>query len=121
MTTVAALSDRHAVANDLLLELEELTPWADATMAATRTRMAAVRRLLRQPQAIAPAELGDTLTPREVEVLRRLQGSQSLREIANDLYVSHNTIKTFTVSLYRKLGAHSRSEAISIARSIALL
>jgi LuxR family transcriptional regulator, maltose regulon positive regulatory protein len=56
-----------------------------------------------------------------VEVLRRLQSSQSLREIANDLYVSHNTIKTFTVSLYRKLGVHSRSEAIAIARSITLL
>jgi LuxR family maltose regulon positive regulatory protein len=121
MATVAARSDRHEVASDLLLELEELTPWTDATMTTTRARIDAVRRFLGQPAVAAPPDVGDPLTPREVEVLRRLQGSQSLREIANDLYVSHNTIKTFTVSLYRKLGAHSRSEAIAIARSITLL
>jgi LuxR family transcriptional regulator, maltose regulon positive regulatory protein len=121
MATVAAQSGRHAVASELILELEELTPWTDATMATTRTRIAAVRRMLGRPMPPAPPDLGDPLTPREVEVLRRLQSSQSLREIANDLYVSHNTIKTFTVSLYRKLGVHSRSEAIAIARSITLL
>ena len=46
-------------------------------------------------------------------MLRRLQGTQSLREIAAELYVSQNTIKTFTLSLYRKLGVHSRSEAVA--------
>ena len=49
-------------------------------------------------------------------MLRRLRGSQSLREIAGDLYVSHNTVKTITSSIYRKLGAHSREDAIGIAR-----
>ena len=42
---------------------------------------------------------------------RLLQGSLSLSEIAGELYVSTNTVKTHTQSLYRKLGASSRTEA----------
>ena len=52
------------------------------------------------------------------EILRRLHGSQTLKEIATDLYVSHSTVKTVTLSLYRKLGTHSRAEAIDIARPL---
>ena len=62
--------------------------------------------------------MGESLTPRERQILRRLHGSQTLQEIATDLYVSHNTVKTITLSLYRKLGAHSRAEAIDIARRL---
>ena len=62
---------------------------------------------------VMKARVGETLTPRELEILHRLRGSQTLREIAADLYVSHNTVKTLTLSLYRKLGAHSRSEVVA--------
>ena len=58
------------------------------------------------------------MTPRELEILHRLRGSQTLREIAADLYVSHNTVKTLTLSLYRKLGAHSRSEVLTISAGL---
>ena len=51
-------------------------------------------------------------------MLRRLRGSQTLREIAADLYVSHNTVKTLTLSLYRKLGAHSRSEVLALSAGL---
>ena len=64
-------------------------------------------RLLTRAQWRRPLG-GGPLTPREQEILHRLHGSQTLREIAGDLYVSHNTVKTITSSLYRKLGAHSR-------------
>ena len=50
-------------------------------------------------------------------MLRLLQGSLSLNEIASHLYVSHNTVKTHTSALYRKLGARSRAEAVQIGRS----
>ena len=59
----------------------------------------------------------EELTERETDVLRLLQGSLSLNEIASDLYVSHNTVKTHTSALYRKLGASSRAEAVQIGRS----
>ena len=48
-------------------------------------------------------------------------GSTSLREIANSLFISHNTIKTHTRSLYRKLGVNSRHDAIETARTMNLL
>ena len=56
------------------------------------------------------------LTERELDVLRLLQGSLSLTEIAGELYISHNTAKTHAKALYRKLGASSRIEAVRIAR-----
>jgi DNA-binding NarL/FixJ family response regulator len=40
----------------------------------------------------------------------------SLGEIASELYLSPNTVKTHTSALYRKLGARSRSEAVKIGR-----
>ncbi|GAA3611341.1 LuxR C-terminal-related transcriptional regulator [Nonomuraea rosea] len=61
------------------------------------------------------------LTAREHTVLTLLQKEASLREIGLQLFVSTNTIKTHTRSIYRKLGATSRHEAISIARQMRLL
>jgi LuxR family maltose regulon positive regulatory protein len=59
----------------------------------------------------------EVLTEREIDVLRLLQGSLNLNEIASQLYVSHNTVKTHTSAVYRKLGARSRAEAVQIGRS----
>ena len=55
------------------------------------------------------------LTPREAEVLRALRGDASQTRIAADLGVSANTVKSQTRSLYRKLGASTREEAIRAA------
>lgn len=64
---------------------------------------------------------GEDLTPREAALLRLLPSQMSLREIAEELYVTHNTVKTHSLALYRKLGASSRDEAVSVARSDGLL
>ncbi|MFZ3555646.1 MULTISPECIES: response regulator transcription factor [unclassified Streptomyces] len=61
------------------------------------------------------------LTSRELAVLRRLREEVSLRQIADGLYVSHNTVKSHTRSVYRKLGARSRSEALLRARELGLV
>ena len=58
----------------------------------------------------------EPLTAREREILLLLQGSLSVREIAGALYLSTNTVKTHVQALYRKLGAHSRDEAVAVAR-----
>lgn len=57
-----------------------------------------------------------TLTPREAAVLARLDTGRTLPEIATEMYVSVNTLKTHTRSIYRKLGVSSRGEAVRVWR-----
>jgi LuxR family maltose regulon positive regulatory protein len=116
MVKAAARANRPGLARDLMTELESLARWPDPMMDATCARIASARAELESRSSSGPAAPGDALTRREAQVLRRLRGSQSLREIAADLYVSHNTVKTITSSIYRKLGAHTREDAVSIAR-----
>jgi ATP/maltotriose-dependent transcriptional regulator MalT len=61
------------------------------------------------------------LSPRELEVLRLLPSSLSQREIAAELYVSFNTVRTHTRVIFSKLGVTSRPEAVARARELGLL
>ena len=61
------------------------------------------------------------LSERELEVLRLLPSSLSQREIAAELYVSFNTIRTHVSVIFRKLGVTSRAEAVARARELGLL
>lgn len=72
--------------------------------------------------APAPADqIVEQLTERETAVLRYLPTSMSQREIASELYVSFNTVKTHCVAIYRKLGVGDRRAAVQAARDIHLL
>lgn len=62
-----------------------------------------------------------SLTTAEVRVLQYLPTHLSFPEIADELFVSRHTIKTQALAAYRKLGVHSRSEAIIRAREAGLL
>jgi LuxR family maltose regulon positive regulatory protein len=69
-----------------------------------------------------PAEhLPEPLSQAEARVLRFLQTSLSAPEIARELYVSVNTVRTHMRHLYDKLGAHRRLEALDRARALGLL
>jgi LuxR family maltose regulon positive regulatory protein len=61
------------------------------------------------------------LSERELDVLRLLPSRLSQREIAAELYVSFNTIRTHTRVIFRKLGVSSRAEAVARARELGLL
>jgi LuxR family maltose regulon positive regulatory protein len=61
------------------------------------------------------------LTAAELRLLPLLTTHLSFREIAEQLYVSRNTVKTQAISVYRKLDASSRSEAIARARELGLV
>jgi LuxR family maltose regulon positive regulatory protein len=61
------------------------------------------------------------LSERELEVLRLLPSQLSQREIAAQLYVSFNTVRTHTRVIFRKLGVNSRAEAVARARELGLL
>jgi LuxR family transcriptional regulator, maltose regulon positive regulatory protein len=77
---------------------------------------------------LRPARKRDTggapyweLSERELAVLRLLESKLSQREIAGELYVSFNTVKTHARAIFRKLGAASRAEAVARARELGLL
>ncbi len=70
----------------------------------------------------APADgLVEQLTDRELAVLRYLPSTLSQREIAGELYVSLNTVKTHCRAIYRKLGVDGRKPAVQAAREHDLL
>ena len=62
-----------------------------------------------------------SLTIAELRILRFLPSHRSFREIAGQLGVSANTVKTQAHAVYRKLGAASRSEAVAHALDAGLL
>ncbi len=61
------------------------------------------------------------LTTAELRLLPLLATHLSFREIGEQLFVSRNTIKTQAISVYRKLGVTSRSEAIECATRLGLV
>jgi LuxR family transcriptional regulator, maltose regulon positive regulatory protein len=61
------------------------------------------------------------LTHGETRVLHYLPTNLSAREIAGELYLSVNTVKTHQRHLYAKLGARSRTQAVEQARALGLL
>ena len=71
------------------------------------------RRLAGEPRQVPVIE---PLTDREVTVLRLLGGSLSMREIARELGLSQNTVKSHTRAIYRKLGVSTRHDAVSECR-----
>lgn len=69
----------------------------------------------------AEAGLVEPLSERERQVLRYLTTRLLTREIAAELYVSVNTLKTHIQAVYRKLDCSSRREAVDRARELNLL
>lgn len=70
---------------------------------------------------LVPGFQVEPLTGRERAVLHHLRSHLSNTELAGELCVSVNTLKTHLKSIYRKLDASSRSEAVSHARAWRLL
>ena len=57
----------------------------------------------------------EALTPREVEVLRHLAGGNRNRDIAEQLFISEETVKVHIKHIMEKLGASDRTQAVAIA------
>ena len=78
---------------------------------------------LRSQLALHGSDAGgfQALTTAELRLLPYLSTHFTFREIGEALYVSPHTVKSQAISIYRKLGVSSRSEAVRIAREIGLL
>jgi LuxR family transcriptional regulator, maltose regulon positive regulatory protein len=73
------------------------------------------------PQPSVPGPLSEPLSGSEIRVLRYLPTNLTAPEIARELSVSPNTVRTHIKSLYAKLGTHSRAGAVERARALGLL
>jgi LuxR family transcriptional regulator, maltose regulon positive regulatory protein len=102
-----------------VIELVEQAAWRVPAEWLDRLRRSMAERLTRA----APGGPGliEPLTERERDVLRFLPSRLTVREIADELYVSVNTLKFHLRIIYRKLGVTSRAEAAEVARTMTQL
>ena len=78
-----------------------------------------LRTELAQARLFAPG--ASALTGAEIRLLPMLSTHLSFRQIAGEMFLSPNTIKSQAISIYRKLGASSRSQAVTRSRELGLL
>jgi LuxR family maltose regulon positive regulatory protein len=69
----------------------------------------------------APVLVVEPLTDRELEVLVHVSGMLNTAEVASEMYISVNTVKTHLRNIYRKLAAAHRNEAVRRARQLQLI
>jgi LuxR family maltose regulon positive regulatory protein len=105
-------------AGELIDEVEELCGEYPGLGVLPAMAEALRRELDALPESDAGASSG--LTRAELRLLPLLATHLSFREIAEEACVSRSTIKTQAISVYRKLGVSSRSEAISEAHRLGL-
>ncbi len=91
--------------------------WPASDIAAA-VRMVGLGMSVFRPNESPP---GPALTDREREVLDLIARGSTNREIAGDLFLSPHTIKEHTSSLYRKLNARNRAEAVQKAQRLGLI
>ena len=98
------------------VRLMELAAWRVPSAWLDRVRRAASARGAARLESLG---LVETLTDREREVLRLLPSRLTLSEIADELFISMNTLKFHLKVIYRKLGCSSRAEAAAISQGTA--
>jgi LuxR family maltose regulon positive regulatory protein len=137
-----AMGDFHAAANNLeraldlaepdgaviiflvhpapdLLERHARQRSAHAALIADILDLLAGRELA--AQLARPEPLLEPLSDSEVRVLRYLPTNLTAPEIARELYVSVNTVRTHMRHLYEKLGTHTRADTVARGRALGLL
>ena len=100
-----------------ILELVERAAWRVPSPWLERLRRTAASSSMH----VRVPKLIDPLTERERDVLRFLPSRLTIREIADELFVSVNTLKFHLKVIYRKLGVSSRAEAAELARRMSHL
>ena len=116
------LGDRRA-ARDLVLEARELLSRAPEPGTLALRLVGQLESVLRLvvDESGARTVVIDALTEREQTVLGLLPTGLSTREIADELGISRDTVKTHTKRIYQKLGVSTRRNAVARGRELGLL
>lgn len=77
--------------------------------------------VLEEHRLVTIPETGETLTPREVEVLQLIAAGASNQSIAKQLVISEHTVKVHITNLYAKLVVSSRTQAAARARELHII
>ncbi len=103
------------------------TPWVQDLMSAIADTSGIAARfgpstaLARERVALPEGTIRPSLSARERDVLYELARGSTYADIATNLFVSENTVKTHVSSLYSKLSVNRRSAALAAARNMSLL
>ncbi|MGH4023634.1 MAG: LuxR C-terminal-related transcriptional regulator, partial [Pseudonocardiaceae bacterium] len=116
--------------DQIRLPFAACTPWLRSVLRSDQELARQYLRLL-EPLRIGLGESGEQSPPgplvsrqlsdRELEVLRHLAQMRTSEEIATEMYVSINTVKTHLKSIYRKLAVTRRGDAVRRAHQLELL
>jgi DNA-binding NarL/FixJ family response regulator len=104
------------------LTISRITMLRMLNRAADRYQPDSVHRLLDELRigSRASRELVEPLSDRELDIAHHLYQDKTVGQIAADLYISANTVKTHVRSIYRKLSATNRKEAIRRVHELGL-
>jgi LuxR family maltose regulon positive regulatory protein len=116
------LGDRRA-ARELVLEARDLLARAPEPGTLAVRLVAQLESSLRLVVDLSGSRpvITDELTAREQAVLRLLPTGLSAREIADELGISRDTVKTHTKRIYQKLAVSSRPSAVARGRELGLI
>ena len=128
LASALRLAGRDQLRLPLLMERGWIGPvlqHAPAVAHAHRDLLAPAPSADQHPAAVAvPGQaptLVEPLSKREREVLRNVSAMLNTAEIASQMYISVNTVKSHLKSIYRKLAAAHRGEAVRRARQLGLI
>jgi LuxR family maltose regulon positive regulatory protein len=117
LATAHGLMQTVAAEGEEIIELIERAAW-EAPLAWLDRLRRAVAAEASPISELDRVTLVEPLTSREQAVLRFLPSRLTIREIAAELYLSHNTLKFHLRTIYRKLDVNSRAEAVEVARRL---
>jgi LuxR family transcriptional regulator, maltose regulon positive regulatory protein len=129
LTSALRLAEREQLRLPFVLERGWIGPLLRRDPELARTHRRLFTPALREDQPAAPpgapqratVAAVEPLTEREREVLRHVSGMLNTAEVASEMYISVNTVKSHLKSIYRKLAAGHRGEAVRRARQLELI
>ncbi|HSS88630.1 MAG TPA: LuxR C-terminal-related transcriptional regulator [Streptosporangiaceae bacterium] len=129
LTSALRLAEREEIRLPFVMERGWIGPLLRRDPELARTHRRLFTPALREDHPAAPPGAPERatmaavepLTEREREVLRHVSGMLNTAEVASEMYISVNTVKSHLKSIYRKLAAGHRGEAVRRARQLELI